>query len=72
MVYLFGDSYEMPMNSLGHLGGRWSEEMTVFWAPPQVVVIVVIAYAIVQEDKPETESLITIEMKSWWLWGILL
>jgi hypothetical protein len=26
----------------------------------------------VQEDKPETESLITIEMKSWWLWGILL
>jgi hypothetical protein len=33
--------------------------MTVFWAPPQVVVIVVIAYAIVQEDKPETESLIT-------------
>jgi hypothetical protein len=41
--------------------------MTVFWAPPQVVVIVVIAYAIVQEDKPETESLITIEMKSWWL-----
>ena len=71
MVYLFGDCYDMPMNSLGHLGGRWSEEMMVFWAP-QVVVIVVIAYAIVQEDKPETESLITIDMKSWGLWGILL
>ena len=28
----------------------------------QVVVIVVIAYAIVQEDKPGTESLITVEI----------